>query len=127
MCGQDKDQSPSFHAHVYFGTDTVEKARDICISCSEKFAITMGRMHLRPVGPHPDFSCQLTIPPEKVGDVLSWLSRNRDGLVVFSHPSTGDGYKDHTDHAIWMGSIRPLNLKSFSVLNYTNKISSPGS
>ena len=107
------DQSPSFHSHVYFGPDTVEKARDVCLRYSRKFDITMGRMHERPVGPHPDFSCQLTVPPEKVGDVLSWLSRNRVGLVVFSHPSTGDSYKDHTDHAVWMGAMRPLKLDNF--------------
>ncbi|MGE3245311.1 MAG: DOPA 4,5-dioxygenase family protein [Beijerinckiaceae bacterium] len=101
---------PGFHAHVYFGPETVQKAREICSRCSDIFGIQMGRVHEKPVGPHPDFSCQLTIPPEKVGDVLSWLSRNRDGLVVFSHPRTDNALKDHTDHAIWMGAVRPLVL-----------------
>ncbi len=101
---------PSFHAHVYFDVNTVGKARDICTRCSETFGIRMGRVHERLVGPHPDFSCQLTVPPDKVGDVLSWLSRNRDGLVIFAHPNTEDSYKDHAEHAIWMGIIRPLNL-----------------
>ena len=101
---------PAFHSHVYFDPATVEKARDVCTRCSEKFGIRMGRMHERPVGPHPDFSCQLTVPAEKVGQVLTWLSMNRDGLVVFSHPNTDDALTDHRDRAIWMGAIRVLNL-----------------
>lgn len=105
-------QSPSFHSHVYFGPDTVEQARDLCKRCSETFGILMGRVHERPVGPHPDFSCQLTVPPEKIGDVLSWLSLHRDGLVVFSHPNTDDSLADHRDYAIWMGAVRPLKLDS---------------
>ena len=113
MSSPDTENTPVFHAHVYFGPDTVEKARDVCTQCSQTFGITMGRMHERPVGPHPDYSCQLTVPPDKVGDVLSWLSRNRQGLVVFSHPNTGDVYKDHTDHAVWMGAMRPLKLDNF--------------
>ena len=104
------EQCPPFHAHVYFDPTTVEKARRICRSCSEMFSITMGRIHERPVGPHPDFSCQLTVPPEKVGPVLAWLAMNREGLVVFAHPNTDDALADHRDHAIWMGAIRPLDL-----------------
>jgi DOPA 4,5-dioxygenase len=45
--------------------------------------------------------------------VLTWLALNRNGLVIFCHPSTGDSLKDHTDHAIWLGAIRPLNLAQF--------------
>lgn len=103
---------PSFHSHVYFDPSTVDQARALCEECSRLFGIKMGRVHERPVGPHPDFSCQLTVEADKVGDVLSWLSRNRNGLVIFSHPNTGDALKDHTDHPIWMGAIRPLVLEN---------------
>jgi len=34
-------------------------------------------------------------------------------LVVFLHPDTGDDLKDHTEHAIWMGSMRTLDLSIF--------------
>ena len=37
----------------------------------------------------------------------------RNGLVVFLHPDTGDDLLDHTDHAIWMGAMRPLDLTGF--------------
>jgi DOPA 4,5-dioxygenase len=66
-----------------------------------------------PVGPHPDWSCQLAFGPELIGEVLPWLALNRKGLVVFLHPDTGDDLLDHTEHAIWMGAMRPLDLSIF--------------
>jgi hypothetical protein len=35
---------------------------------------------------------------------------NRDGLNILLHPSTGDAYSDHTDHALWFGGAMPLRL-----------------
>ncbi len=106
-------QTPSYHAHVYFDAETIDQARQLCEACHERFDVKMGRVHEKPVGPHPDWSCQLTIPPEKLGDVLAWLSLNRKGLVVFCHPNYGSALEDHRDHAIWMGAIRPLKLAQF--------------
>lgn len=102
-----------FHAHIYFDAITAENARSICTQCAEQFSVEMGRFHERPVGPHPDWSCQLAFKPEMAGDVLIWLALNRDGLVVFAHPDTGVPLQDHTDHAIWMGAIRELDLSVF--------------
>lgn len=48
-----------------------------------------------------------------IGEVLPWLALNRKGLVVFLHPDTGDDLLDHTEHAIWMGAMRPLDLSVF--------------
>ena len=103
-------EAVAYHAHVYFDGDSIERGRHICVKCRDRFGITMGRVHERPVGPHPDWSCQLAFGPEKLGDVIGWLALNRDGLTVLVHPETGDAVKDHTDHAIWMGVIRPLDL-----------------
>ncbi len=74
----------------------------------------LGRFHQMPVGPHPDWSCQLSFPPALFGDVIPWLALNRQGLVVFIHPLTGDDLVDHRDHAIWMGAVRPLDLSVLS-------------
>ena len=102
-----------FHAHVYFDAATIDKARGLCEACRDRFSVPMGRIHERPVGPHPDWSCQMTIPTEKFGDVIPWLALNRDGLVIFIHPETGNSLQDHSMHAIWMGAVRPLNLAQF--------------
>jgi len=103
-----------FHAHVYFDRQTVDQARALCEAVRDRFGAEMGRVHERPVGPHPDWSCQLAFPMEKAGAILSFLALNRDGLVVFVHPETGDDLADHTKHAIWMGAIRNVDVSQFS-------------
>jgi len=102
-----------FHAHVYFDAATVDQACTLCEQARDRFEIPMGRMHERPVGPHPDWSCQLTVAPDKFLMVIPWLALNRNGLVVFVHPETGDDLVDHRDGAIWMGAVRPLKLEMF--------------
>ena len=92
---------------------TNAQARALCEQAAQTFKLRMGRVHERPVGPHPDWSCQLAFEPELIGVVLPWLALNRNGLVVFLHPETGNDLLDHTDHAIWMGAIRPLDLSNF--------------
>lgn len=102
-----------YHAHVYYDASTIDQARALCEEAAHRFGISMGRVHERPVGPHPDWSCQLAFGPELLGIVLPWLVISRHGLVIFLHPDTGNDLLDHTDHAIWMGEIRPLNLSIF--------------
>ena len=48
-----------YHAHVYFDEKTVEQARKLCESAAKRFGVAMGRVHRKPVGPHPRWSCQL--------------------------------------------------------------------
>lgn len=103
----------AFHAHVYFDAGTVAVARALCEAARDRFAIAMGRMHERPVGPHPDWSCQLTVPPEKFGEVVPWLALNRGRLNVFIHAETGDDLIDHTRHVMWLGQSRPLDVSQF--------------
>jgi len=103
----------SFHAHVYFDENTLTQATTLCETVRDTFDIQMGRIHERPVGPHPCWSCQLTVPYEKFAEVTSWLSLNRDGLTVFMHTETGDHLADHTKHVMWLGESLPLDLSIF--------------
>ena len=104
----------SYHAHVYFGPETVDQARALCEAVRDGFpGVEMGRVHEREVGPHPRWSCQLTFAPELFAKVIPWLALNREGLTVFIHPNTGDALADHRDHALWMGELLPLKLEIF--------------
>ncbi len=103
-----------FHAHVYFDAARVEQARALCEAVRDRFGIAMGRVHEKLVGPHPRWSCQLTVPPEKFGQVIPWLALHRGGLTVFTHPNTGQDLEDHRDRAIWMGELLPLHLEIFT-------------
>ena len=102
-----------YHAHVYFDAHSLEQAQALCEGAAQKFGVQMGRVHQRPVGPHPDWSCQLAFEHAQFADVTLWLALNRNGLVVLLHPLTGDELRDHTEHAIWMGAVRPLDVSIF--------------
>jgi len=100
-----------FHAHVYFGPDTLEQARALCEAAAQQFpTIKLGRVHEKPVGPHPDWSCQLAFKPALFGELIPWLAMRRAGLVLFIHPISDNDLVDHRDRAIWMGEVRPLLL-----------------
>lgn len=103
-----------YHAHVYFNAETVAQARALCEEATHRFPLKMGRVHEKPVGPHPDWSCQLAFKAALFGDVVPWLALHRAGLVVFIHPITGNDLIDHRDRAIWMGAVRPLDLSVLS-------------
>ena len=103
-----------YHAHVYFDAASREQAHRLCETAGRTFGITVGRMHDKPVGPHPRGSCQLAFDAGKLGEVIPWLILNRDGLTVFAHAETGDALKDHTEHVLWLGPSETLNLSALS-------------
>ena len=116
------DQAPaSWHSHIYFDSDSHSRAEALVARMKDEFGgtapITYGRWHHRPVGPHPDFSIQLEYPHDLFAAVMGFLALRRDGLTIFTHPNTGEDMaselRDHQDHAIWMGAVRPLRLSLF--------------
>lgn len=113
MSYTDDSTVSGYHAHVYCDARTVDAARALCAEAGRRFAVSVGRMHEKPVGPHPCWSCQLAFAPGEFGRVIPWLALNRGGLVVFVHPETGDALRDHRDRALWMGEVMPLELSIF--------------
>ncbi len=107
---QDISLIKGYHAHVYFDESTFEQAKTLCEEAGKQFSVKVGRMHSKPVGPHPCWSCQLAFSHDEYVDLLSWLSLNRNSLIILIHPLTGNDLKDHTDYASWMGEPQPLKL-----------------
>ena len=103
----------NFHAHIYFDPEQVEKARTLGEAAHGLFGVPVGHYHLRPVGPHPRGSVQLTVPPEQFGEFAQWLALSRGGLTIFVHANTGDDLADHTRHVIWFGPSEELDLAIF--------------
>jgi len=99
-----------FHAHIYFDAEQLEQAQALAAAAQERFGVSVGRFHTRPIGPHPRGSCQLTVMADQFGDFAQWLALNRNGLTIFAHTSTGDDLPDHTDHVIWFGPSEELDL-----------------
>ena len=102
-----------FHAHIYYDPEQVEQAKALAAAAQAKFDVPVGHFHLKPVGPHPRGSCQLTVPRDQFGDVAQWLALNRNGLTIFAHAETGEDLADHTEHVIWFGDSEPLDLSIF--------------
>jgi aromatic ring-cleaving dioxygenase len=103
----------AYHAHVYFGPETVAQARALCEETGKLFKVQVGRVHEALVGPHPKWSCQLAFSASEFDKVIPWLDEHRGKLDVFVHGVTGDDVADHTEHAYWLGNEWPLNLEMF--------------
>lgn len=105
---------PAWHAHIYYDPATT---RDRAARLREKIAArfpdaVIGRWHDALVGPHTRAMYQVVFDAGLFARLVPFLALHRDGLAVLVHAdSTGDGYKDHTDHAIWMGEILPVNVR----------------
>jgi aromatic ring-cleaving dioxygenase len=102
-----------FHAHIYFNPDELPVAQALASEAQTLFGVAVGHFHLRPVGPHPRGSCQLTVATKQFGAFAAWAALNRRGLTIFAHAETGEDLADHTAHVIWFGSSEPLNLALF--------------
>ena len=104
------DTSGGFHAHSYFAPDTRGRAIAIREAAGDHFDVVLGRVWDHPVGPHPCPSFQIAFEPSQFGAVVPWLMLNRDGLDVLVHPETGDDVPDHTVQALWLGTMRELDI-----------------
>ena len=114
MARQPENVYANYHAHVYFGPETVEQARALREQAIKDLPARIGRFHEKPVGPHPQWSFQLAFPAADFNTVIGWLEQHRDGLDVLVHGNTGEDYADHTAHAMWLGHAHTLDLSLFS-------------
>ncbi len=103
----------AYHAHIYFGPDTVEQARALAQEAGRLFKVSVGRVHEKLVGPHPAWSCQLAFSAAEFDQVIPWLDQHRGLLDVFVHGVSGDDLADHTEHAYWLGNEWKLDLSMF--------------
>jgi len=101
-----------YHAHVYFDAATLDHASAICHEAGELFGLKVGRVHQRPVGPHPCWSCQITFDSPQFDRLIPWLEENRNSMTVLVHALTGNNLKDHTEHASWLGEPVALKLSA---------------
>ncbi len=105
----------AYHAHVYYDESSLEFASQLCEAAGKRFHLPVGRLHQSLVGPHPQWSCQITFASKHFDEFIPWLEQKREGLTVFIHGLTGDDVKDHTDYAYWLGQRVELNLSFFGL------------
>ncbi len=98
-----------YHAHIYFDATTETLARRLCVSTWQECHVGLGRFHRKPIGPHPEWSCQVSFDSKEFDNVIHWLKQHREHLSVLVHPLTGDPLAEHSEHASWLGD--PIDLK----------------
>lgn len=102
----------AYHAHIYFGPETVEQARTLAQEAGRLFKVAVGRVHERPVGPHPAWSVQLAFSRSEFDKLIPWLDEHRGNLDVLVHGLSDNAVADHTKHAYWLGNEWPLDLSA---------------
>jgi len=100
-----------YHAHVYYDAATRSLAERLRQAMGERFAVTLGRWHDQPVGPHPQSMYQVAFAADEFARLVPWLMLNRTGLSILVHPSTGNDYEDHARLPLWLGTPLPLLLE----------------
>jgi aromatic ring-cleaving dioxygenase len=99
----------SYHAHIYFEGDEQRAAALLLRErIGERFAVTLGRVHERPIGPHARPMYQVAFNPETFASFVPWLMLNRMNLTVLVHPNTSRPRSDHLFHALWLGEVLPI-------------------
>ena len=101
----------SYHAHVYY-SGAVERAAaaELREALQQRFEVAMGNWRDKPVGPHPLPMYQVSFANSEFARVVPWLMLNHGGLSILIDPNTDDGYRDHAEHALWLGAQLELRL-----------------
>jgi aromatic ring-cleaving dioxygenase len=100
----------SFHAHIYYDPATTRRQAELVRErVAERFVVRNGAWHDVPVGPHPGAMFQISFAKEVFPQIVPWLMLNRSGLTILVHPNTDRPRDDHLVHALWMGSVLPLD------------------
>ncbi len=107
----DPGKIESYHAHVYYADERSRAlAAQLRTALGERFAVALGNWHDQPVGPHPLPMYQVSFAAAEFPRVVPWLMLNHGGLSVLIHPNTDDGFRDHAEHALWLGTRLTLRL-----------------
>ncbi len=98
-----------WHAHIYYDQGTRQHASELRDWVGSRFTAQLGRWHDVPVGPHPQAMYQIAFANEFFPTLVPFLALNRMGLTILVHPNTAYPKDDHLLHALWLGTVLPLD------------------
>jgi aromatic ring-cleaving dioxygenase len=109
MTPDDPDRITGYHAHVYYDPQSRAVAEQLRQEVGQRFTAVLGRWHDEAVGPHPISMYQIAFSVAEFARLVPFLMLNRGGLRILVHPESGNAYRDHAIHALWLGE--PVKLK----------------
>lgn len=101
----------AYDAHIYYDGASKQEAGHLRRAISRKFDFKIGRWRDKRNNLHGASFYLVLFAAESFQDFVPWLALNRQGLSILVHPHTGDGFADHTDHAIWLGAPVAINAE----------------
>lgn len=112
-----------YDIHTYWNNNSAsdrQRAEQLRAKLQQEFATELASGDIRlhkmwdgPIGPHPILMFEIDFKkPEVFMKVVPFYQLNHGKLSVLIHPRTGDDYKDHTEHAMWLGHKVQLDLES---------------
>ena len=103
------------HIHVYFTAHNKDNALALRDLLRQSFpGIRLGRVHDKPVGPHPSGSFEIDVSASKYAALHAFLEQHSFGLTMMIHPVTGDDIADHAEDKIeWINKPVPINRQFF--------------
>ena len=104
----------NYHGHFYFEKPSSDYAAQVREQISERFGLSVGRFNQCLVGPHTKWSFSVDFSCDEFEALVSWLTEIRRGHSVLIHALSDDEYRDHTDHAYWLGEAVKLDLSIFT-------------
>ena len=107
---QDAASITGYHAHVYYDEASRERAAWLREQVALRFSVILGRWREEPVGPHPQPRYQIAFKSSEFEKIVPWLMLNRQDLVIFIHPETGDDVPDHDVYPLWLGEKLDLDI-----------------
>ena len=115
----DESIPEEFHFHLYFDTGSGPDTRESALAIRKRlleeadFRYQLPPVRERPMGPHQWPIWSVWVDRADFGKATWWMASNHGSHSVLVHPNIDDGYKDHTERAMWLGEPRPLKLRIF--------------
>ncbi len=104
------------HFHIYFEQHQQDELHSL-LEITRRYFPTLyyGRIHTKPVGPHPIGSCLIATKTEQETEtLLGFLKQHHNNLTLMIHPLTGDDIEDHkAENIIWLGQEYQINRSIF--------------